>query len=62
MAKKQNVVETPNTGATKFEQIIDHGDIIQIWKYDRKFSKNAYEVENIYKGDPKFLKLKKGVK
>jgi hypothetical protein len=62
MAKKQNVVEIPNTGATKFEQIIDHGDIIQIWKYDRKFSKNAYEVENIYKGEPRFSKLKKEAK
>jgi hypothetical protein len=61
MAKKQNV-EIPNTGDTKFEQIIDHGDIIQIWKYDQKFSKNAYEVENIYKGEPKFVKLKKGLK
>lgn len=61
MAKKQ-VIETPNTGTTKFEQIIDHGDIIQIWKYDKKISKNVLEVENIYKGEPKFNKLKKEVK
>jgi hypothetical protein len=61
MAKKQNIV-LPNTGETKFEQIIDHGDIIQVWKYDKKISKNAIEVENIYKGEPKFIKLKKEVK
>jgi hypothetical protein len=61
MAKKQ-ILEIPNTGTTKFEQIIDHGDIIQIWRYDKKISKNVLEVENIYKGEPKFSKLKKGVK
>lgn len=61
MAKKQNI-ELPNTGETKFEQLIDHGDIIQIWKYDKKISKNVIEVENIYKGEPRFLKLKKEVK
>jgi hypothetical protein len=61
MSKKQNP-EPINTGATKFEEIIDHGDIIQIWRYDKKMGKNAYEVENIYKGEPKFSKLKKGSK
>ena len=61
MAKKQ-ILEIPNTGTTKFEQIIDHGDIIQIWRYDKKISKNVLEVENIYKGEPKFVKLKKGLK
>lgn len=61
MAKKQNI-EPQKIEETKFEQIIDHGDIIQIWKYDRKISKNAYEVENVYKGESKFSKLKKGSK
>jgi hypothetical protein len=59
MAKKQNV-ETPKTENTKYEYVIDSGDIIQIWRYDKKYGKNAYEVENIYKGEPKFSKLKKG--
>ena len=50
MAKKQNI-EPQKIEETKFEQVIDHGDIIQIWKYDRKISKNVYEVENVYKGE-----------
>jgi len=57
---KKNV--TPKNENTKYEQIIDHGDIIQIWKYDKKFGMNAYDVENIYKGEPKFSRLKKGSK
>jgi len=61
MAKKQNI-EQPKTENTKYEQIIDLGDIIQIWRYDRKIGRNAYEVENVYKGEPKFSKLKKGSK
>ena len=59
MAKKLNIEPTTQE-KTKYEQIIDHGDIIQIWRYDKKISKNAYEVENVYKGEPKFSKLKKG--
>jgi hypothetical protein len=61
MAKKQNI-EQPITENTKYEEIVDHGDIIQIWRYDKKISKNAYEVENVYKGETKFSKLKKGSK
>lgn len=61
MTKKQNI-EPIVTGNTKTEVIIDHGDIIQIWKYDKKLGKNAYEVENVYKGESKFSKLKKGSK
>ena len=59
MAKKQNV-ETPKTENIKYEYVIDSGDIIQIWKYDKKMGKNAYEVENVYKGESRFSKLKKG--
>ena len=61
MAKKQNP-ETINTGTTKYEVIVDGDDIIQIWKYDKRISKTPYEIENIYKGEPKFSKLKKGSK
>lgn len=61
MAKKQNV-ETPKVENSKYEYVIENGDIIQIWRYDKKYGKNAYEVENIYKGEPKFLKLKRGSK
>lgn len=61
MAKKLNT-EPVVAENTKSEQIIDHGDIIQIWKYDKKLGKNAYEVENIYKGESRFSKLKKGSK
>ncbi len=50
------------TQDTKSEVVIDHGDIIQIWKYDKKLGRNAYEVENVYKGEAKFSKLKKGSK
>lgn len=59
MAKKQNL-DTPKVESTKYEYVIDNGDIIQIWRYDKKYGKNVYEVENIYKGEPKFNKLKKG--
>jgi hypothetical protein len=59
MAKKLNI-EPQTTENTKTEVVIDHGDIIQIWKYDKKMGKNAYEVENVYKGESKFSKLKKG--
>lgn len=58
MAKKLNI-EPQTTEITKTEVVIDHGDIIQIWKYDKKMGKNAYEVENVYKGESKFSKLKK---
>ena len=34
MAKKQNV-ETPKTESTKYEYVLDCGDIIQIWRYDK---------------------------
>lgn len=61
MAKKLNP-ESSTTENTKSEVIIDHGDIIQIWKYDKKMGKQAYEVENVYKGEAKFSKLKKGSK
>ena len=61
MTKKQNI-EPIVIGNTKSEVVIDHGDIIQIWKYDKKIGKNAYEVENVYKGESKFGKLKKGSK
>ena len=61
MAKKLNI-EPETTANTKSEVIIDHGDIIQIWKYDKKLGKQAYEVENVYKGESKFGKLKKGSK
>jgi hypothetical protein len=61
MTKKQNI-EPIVIGNTKTEVVIDHGDIIQIWKYDKKIGKNAYEVENVYKGESKFSKLKKGSK
>ena len=61
MAKKLNI-EPQTTGNTKSDLVIDHGDIIQIWKYDKKMGKNAYEVENVYKGESKFSKLKKGSK
>ena len=50
------------TQNAKTEVVIDHGEIIQIWKYDKKLGKNAYEVENVYKGETKFSKLKKGSK
>ena len=50
------------TQNAKTEVVIDHGEIIQIWKYDKKLGKNAYEVENVYKGEAKFSKLKKGSK
>lgn len=59
---KKNISETPKVENTKYEYIIDYGDLIQIWRYDKKHGKNAYEVENIYKGEPKFSKLKKGSK
>jgi hypothetical protein len=59
MAKKQNP-EPINTGTTKFEQVVDHGEIIQIWKFDKRINKTPYEIENIYKGDSRFSKLKKG--
>jgi hypothetical protein len=58
MAKKLNI-EPQTTEITKTEVVIDHGDIIQIWKYDKKMGKNAYEVENVYKGESKFSKIKK---
>ena len=61
MAKKLNP-EPQMTQDTKSEVVIDHGDIIQIWKYDKKLGRNAYEVENVYKGETKFSKLKKGSK
>ena len=61
MAKKQNP-EPINTGTTKFEQVVDHGEIIQIWKFDKRISKTPYEIENIYKGDSRFSKLKKELK
>ncbi len=61
MAKKQNP-EPINTGTTKYEVVVDGDDIIQIWKYDKKLGRNAYEVENVYKGEAKFSKLKKGSK
>ncbi len=61
MAKKLNP-EPSTTENTKSEVIIDHGDIIQIWKYDKKMGKQVYEVENVYKGEAKFSKLKKGSK
>ena len=61
MAKKLNP-EPQMTQDTKSEVVIDHGDIIQIWKYDKRISKTPYEIENIYKGEPKFSKLKKGSK
>jgi hypothetical protein len=60
MAKKLNI-EPQTTENTKTEVVIDHGDIIQIWKYDKKMGKNAYEVENVYKGESRFGKLKKGL-
>lgn len=44
---------------TKYEQIIRYDNVIQIWKYDKKLGGNAYEVENFYKGESKFNKLKK---
>jgi hypothetical protein len=61
MTKKVNI-EPQITENTKTEEVVDHGDIIQIWRYDKKFGKNAYEVENVYKGESKFSKLKKGSK
>ena len=61
MAKKLNP-EPQMTQDTKSEVVIDHGDIIQIWKYDKILGRNAYEVENVYKGEAKFSKLKKGSK
>jgi hypothetical protein len=61
MTKKVNI-EPQITENTKTEEVVDHGDIIQIWRYDKKFGKNAYEVENVYKGESKFTKLKKGSK
>ena len=61
MTKKVNI-EPQITENTKTEEVVDHGDTIQIWRYDKKFGKNAYEVENVYKGESKFTKLKKGSK
>jgi hypothetical protein len=61
MTKKVNI-EPQITENTKTEEVVDYGDIIQIWRYDKKFGKNAYEVENVYKGESKFSKLKKGSK
>jgi hypothetical protein len=61
MTKKVNI-EPQITENTKTEEVVDYGDIIQIWRYDKKFGKNAYEVENVYKGESKFTKLKKGSK
>jgi hypothetical protein len=61
MTKKVNI-EPQITENTKTEEVVDNGDIIQIWRYDKKFGKNAYEVENVYKGESKFTKLKKGSK
>ena len=61
MTKKVNI-EPQIAENTKTEEVVDHGDIIQIWRYDKKFGKNAYEVENVYKGESKFSKLKKGSK
>lgn len=52
----------PVVESTKYEQIFELGDIIQIWRYDRKLGRNAYEVENVYKGEPKYNKLKKDLK
>jgi hypothetical protein len=61
MTKKVNI-EPQIAENTKTEEVVDYGDIIQIWRYDKKFGKNAYEVENVYKGESKFTKLKKGSK
>jgi hypothetical protein len=61
MTKKVNI-EPQIAENTKTEEVVDYGDIIQIWRYDKKFGKNAYEVENVYKGESKFSKLKKGSK